>query len=102
MSQTGKKFKFIVLSVFTIVMSSLMMACSGAVPTAPPPRVQPPGVEVAVVPAPTPAPPAEPVPTPVLLAPDDGCVECHTNQEMLVDTGDPEEADAESLSEGEG
>lgn len=102
MSQTRKKLKFITLSVFVIAMSWLMMACSGAVPTAPPPRIQPPDVEVAVVPAPTPTTPAEPVPTPVLLAPDDGCVECHTNQEMLVDTGDPEETDAESLSEGEG
>jgi hypothetical protein len=35
------------------------------------------------------------------MAPDDSCVTCHTDQEMLIATADEEEV-VEELSEGEG
>ena len=59
------------------------------------------GVEVAEVPPPTPTTPAEPTPPPATVAPDDGCVTCHTDQEQLIATADEEEV-VETLSEGEG
>jgi hypothetical protein len=56
---------------------------------------------VAEVPPPTPTLPAEPTPAPAVIAPDDGCVDCHTDQERLIATADEEEV-VEELSEGEG
>jgi hypothetical protein len=56
---------------------------------------------VAVVPPPTPTTVPSPTPPPAVMAPDDGCVTCHTDQEMLIATADEEEV-VEELSEGEG
>jgi hypothetical protein len=58
-------------------------------------------VQVAVVPPPTPTTEASPTPPPAVIAPDDGCVDCHTDQEQLIATADEEEV-VEELSEGEG
>ena len=94
-------FKFIIIAVFGLALGGLMAACSGApIPTPVPLPTQPQG-EVAVVPPPTPTAPATPTPPPAVIAPDDGCVACHTDQERLMATAD-EEVVAESLSEGEG
>jgi hypothetical protein len=58
-------------------------------------------VEVAVVPPPTPTTEATPTPPPATIAPDDGCVECHTNDKKLQAVAEEEE-EVEELSEGEG
>ena len=57
--------------------------------------------EVAVVPPATPTAPITPTATPVLIPPDDSCVDCHTDQEKLIANAKEEEV-VESLSEGEG
>lgn len=101
MGQTITYFKFILMAVFGLALGVLVAACNGApAPTPMPLPTQPQG-EVAVVPPPTPTAVATPTPPPAIIAPDDGCVECHSNQEQLIATADEEEV-VESLSEGEG
>ncbi len=101
MGQTITYFKCIIIAAFGLALAGLVAACSGApAPTPMPLPTQPQG-EVAVVPPPTPTVPATPTPPPAIIAPDDGCVECHTDQERLIATADEAEV-VESLSEGEG
>ena len=57
--------------------------------------------ELAEVPPPTPTTPPSPTPAPVVIAPDDGCENCHTDKEQLIATAKEEEV-VEALSEGEG
>jgi hypothetical protein len=101
MSHKTIPLKSIILAALALITGGLIAACASPPPTPPPPRVRPTNVTVAVVPDPTPTTPPTPVPTPILLAPDDSCVECHTNQEMLIATA-KEEGVVEELSEGEG
>ena len=56
---------------------------------------------VAVVPPPTPTTAPSPTPPPAVMASDDSCVTCHTDQEMLIANAEEEEV-VEVLSEGEG
>jgi hypothetical protein len=56
---------------------------------------------IAIVPPPTPTKVPSPTPPPAIMAPDDGCLTCHSSQEMLEATADEEEV-VEVLSEGEG
>ncbi len=101
MSQTIPYFKLIIVAALGLGLAGLVAACSGIpAPTPMPLPTQPQG-EVAVVPPPTPTVPAAPTPPPAIIAPDDGCVECHTDQERLIATAKDEEA-VEELSEGEG
>ena len=83
-----------------LIMGGLVIACG---PTAPKPMPRPTleQGEVAQMPPATPTLSASPAPTPALLAPDDSCVACHTNQDQLMATA-KEEVVKESLSEGEG
>jgi hypothetical protein len=62
---------------------------------------EPTPVPIAVVPPPTPTKVPTPTPPPAIMAPDDGCVACHSSEEMLKETAKEEEV-AEVLSEGEG
>ncbi|GAB4427072.1 MAG: hypothetical protein Kow0031_07010 [Anaerolineae bacterium] len=62
---------------------------------------EPTRVPIAVVPPPTPTKVPTPTPPPAIMAPDDGCVACHSSEEMLKETAKEEEV-AEVLSEGEG
>jgi hypothetical protein len=89
----------VVMTLFLLI-AGWVIACG---PTAPVPTPRPiqEGGEVAQVPPPTPTTPASPTETPALLAPDDSCVSCHTNQEQLMATAEEEEI-KEELSEGEG
>jgi hypothetical protein len=90
----------LLLLLLGVVVAGGVMAC-GQVQTVPTPIPTPEHVQLAVVPPPTPTVPATPTPPPAVLAPDDGCVTCHTDQEMLIATADEEEV-VEELSEGEG
>ena len=82
MSQTSKYLKIILIGTLSLVVSGLAMACGSSPP-------------------PTPTTPASPTPPPAIIAPDDGCVECHTDQEKLIANATEEEV-VEELSEGEG
>jgi len=93
-------FKFTLIALLSLAVAALFMAC-GAAPVAPVPQPEPEEIEVAVVPPPTPSTPATPTPPPAIMAPDDGCVECHSSEETLKETA-KEEMIAEALSEGEG
>ncbi len=101
MSQNKIPLKFFILATLAMIAAGLLAGCGGPAPTPPAAHVQPTSANVAVVPDPTAATPPTAVPTPILLAPDDGCVECHNDQEKLVETA-KEEEQAEGLSEGEG
>ena len=85
MSQTSKYSKIVLIAGLSLVLGGLVMAC-GTIP-APTPVPQPTrdGVEVANVPPPTPTTPAEPTLPPAIIAPDDGCVECHTAEPADAD-----------------
>jgi hypothetical protein len=99
MGHTITRFRLIIVA--ALGLAGLVAACGGVpAPTPMPLPTQPQG-EVAVVPPPTPTSPATPTPPPAIIAPDDGCVACHTNQERLIATAKDEEA-VEVLSEGEG
>lgn len=92
--------KLSIFGAFALLTAGVVMACG---PTAPEPTPRPTherGV-VAMVPPPTPTKPATATSSPALLAPDDGCVSCHYDQEQLIVTADEEEV-KEELSEGEG
>jgi len=93
-------FKFTLIALLSLAVASLFMAC-GAAPATSVPRPTPEDVEVAVVPPPTPSTPATPTPPPAIMAPDDGCVECHSSEEILKENVE-EEMIGEALSEGEG
>jgi hypothetical protein len=100
MSLTTSYFKWGVLTTLILAVAGLVMACGPTAPV-PTPRATPERDQLAEVPPPTPTTPATPTEIPALTAPDDGCVNCHTNKEQLIATGKEEEV-AESLSEGEG
>lgn len=99
MSQTPRYIKLTIISALLLIVAGLMIAC-GATPT-PIPRPPAGDREVAVVPPPTPTTAPSPTPSPAIIAPDDGCLNCHTNQEQLIATAEEEEV-VEKLSEGEG
>ncbi len=100
MGQTSIYFKIGLSVALTLIISGLVMACGTAAPT-PMPRTPTAEVEMAKVPPPTPITPATATPPPAIMAPDDGCVDCHSNQELLIATAKEEEV-VEALSEGEG
>jgi len=95
--------KLTIIMAILLVSAGAIMAC-GATPTPlpvlPTEKIEE-DVQVAVVPPPTPTTPATPTPPPAIIAPSDGCEDCHTNQERLIATGDELEV-VEELSEGEG
>jgi small neutral amino acid transporter SnatA (MarC family) len=99
MSQTSKIVKFISGGALVVLAAATMLACAET--PKPRPRPQSQETRAAVVPPPTPATEASPTSPPAIIAPDDGCVTCHTNQETLIATAKEEEA-GEVLSEGEG
>ncbi len=101
MSQIGQYFKIIIFSALILIVAGLIVGCGSAAVTPHPLPPTPTDVQVAVVPPPTPTSEASPTPPPAIIAPDDGCVECHTDQERLIATADEEEI-VETLSEGEG
>jgi hypothetical protein len=101
MKQLSYYLKPALVFLLGLVVAGGVMAC-GVAPAVPTPLPTPEDVQVAVVPPPTPTTPATPTPPPAILAPDDGCVTCHTDQEMLIATASEEEAGHEELSEGEG
>ena len=101
MGQTSKYLKLVLIGSLSLVVSGLVMACGSAPASTPVPQPTRDADEVAVVPPPTPTTPASPTPPPAIIAPDDGCVECHTDQEKLIANAKEEEV-VESLSEGEG
>jgi len=100
MSQIPRYLKMSIVGAAVLIMAGLFMGC-GAAPTPIPLPPTPTDVQVAVVPPPTPTSEASPTPPPAVIAPDDGCVACHTDQEQLIATADEEEV-VEALSEGEG
>jgi hypothetical protein len=101
MSQMSKYLKIILIGTLGLVVSGLAMACGSSPAPTPVPQPTRDADEVAAVPPPTPTTPASPTPPPAIIAPDDGCVECHTDQEKLIANAKEEEV-VESLSEGEG
>ncbi len=99
MSQVLSRLKLTLILAFILISTGLMMACGAtSMPESPPPADD---VEIARVPPPTPTKPASPMPPAAVIAPDDGCVACHTSQEQLIAAAKPEVV-AEILSEGEG
>jgi len=92
-------FKFAFTAALSVVAVGLMAGCGSTSPPTPIPLPTPENVQVAVVPPATPT--TAPTPPPAVLAPDDGCVTCHTDQAMLQETAKEEEV-VEPLSEGEG
>ena len=100
MSQT-QSMKRILIVALLVMAGSVLAACGSKPVPVPSPRPKPTDVTIAVAPDPTPTTAPTPVPTAVLLAPDDGCVECHTSDAMLQETA-KEDVVVESLSEGEG
>ncbi len=100
MNRLLQYLKITLFAAFVLSVAGLMMGCVAS-PTPIPLPPTPTDVQVAVVPPPTPTIPASPTPPPAIIAPNDGCVNCHTNQEQLIATADEEEV-VESLSEGEG
>lgn len=101
MSQTPKnKTRFSIFIVVSIFLFTALTACANTPPT-PAPRVRPADIEVANVPPATPTVAPEAIATAVSVPTDEGCVKCHTDEEMLKATEKEEEV-VESLSEGEG
>jgi hypothetical protein len=101
MTQISRYLRLIVISALILLLAGLVMACGGMPAPTPEPRPTQDKGEVAIIPPPTPTTPASPTPPPAIIAPDDGCVDCHTDQEKLIATADEEEV-GETLSEGEG
>jgi hypothetical protein len=101
MGQTSKYLKIILIGSLSLLLGGLVVACATVPISTPMPQPTRQGVEVAEVPPPTPTTPASPTQPPPTIAPDDGCVACHTDQERLIATADEEEV-VEELSEGEG
>jgi hypothetical protein len=102
MSHTAHYLKSSVVAAFILLTSGwAIAACSTTPAPTPIPRPTRSEVEVALVPPPTPTTPASPTPSPVILAPDDSCEDCHTDQERLIASADEMKV-AEVLSEGEG
>ncbi|MDM8529358.1 hypothetical protein QUF58_14280 [Anaerolineales bacterium HSG24] len=99
MFQQFRYFKLIITISLIMLISGLIMSCS-SIPT-PIPATPTKKAKVAAVPPPTPTTPAIPTPTPAILAPDDSCVNCHSDEAQLVLTSTKEEVE-EELSEGEG
>ena len=99
MSQTSKILKLISGGALVVLAVATLLACAET--PKPRPRPQSEETRAAVVPPPTPATEASPTSPPAIIAPDDGCVTCHTSQETLQATAKPDEV-AEVLSEGEG
>ena len=108
-----------VTTLLLISLATVVMACNSLAPVPPTPpsgqdpiehwesfealaaTPQPTRATLAVVPPPTPTKVPSPTPPPAIMAPDDGCVACHSSEEMLKETATEEEV-AEVLSEGEG
>jgi hypothetical protein len=123
MSQTSIVFKLGLIMALALIAAGIMMACetipvpltttdspaateieqAEAAPASPTTADGSPTAEaeLADVPPPTPTTPPSPTPTPVVIAPDDGCENCHTDKEQLIATAKEEEV-VEELSEGEG
>ena len=102
MNQFSPYLKIAITMVISVTAVGLMAGCGGGItPATPMPLPTPEEVQVAVVPPATPTTAPSPTPPPAILAPDDGCVTCHTDQAMLQKTA-KEETVVEPLSEGEG
>jgi len=99
MFQQFRYFKLIITISLIMLTSGLIISC-GSMPT-PIPATSTKEAEVAVVPPPTPTTPAVPTSVPAILAPDDSCVNCHSDEVQLLLTSSTEEVEVE-LSEGEG
>lgn len=91
------KFSIFLLSAFLI---TALGACNNT-PPKPTPFTRSTDIEIARVPPATPTVAPEAVATAVTVPSDEGCVKCHTDEEMLKATEKEEEV-VETLSEGEG
>ncbi|MDM8531241.1 hypothetical protein QUF63_08710 [Anaerolineales bacterium HSG25] len=100
MFQQFRYFKPIITISLIMLISGLIISC-GSTSSIPIPATPTKEVEVAVVPPPTPTTPAVPTSVPAILAPDDSCVNCHSDEVQLLLTSATEEVEVE-LSEGEG
>ena len=101
MSQTPLVVKLSMFAALALIVAGLVMACGATPAPTPVPRQPTAEVEVAKVPPPTPTTAPTPTPPPAIIAPDDGCEDCHTDKERLIATAKEEEV-VEELSEGEG
>lgn len=102
MNQLSHYFKTGLVATLALLASAVLAGCGlSSSPPTPIPLPTPGDVQLAVVPPPTPTTAPSPTPPPAIIAPDDGCVTCHTDQAMLQETAKPEEV-VEALSEGEG
>lgn len=101
MDQLSRNLKLTAVTMLILLAAGVVAACGATPAPTPLPLPTDEAGEVAVMPPPTPTVPATPTPPPAIMAPNDSCETCHTNQEMLIATADEEEV-VESLSEGEG
>ena len=101
---------FAILLLFFVFLA--LAGCGPAVPTLPPPTLEPTRSTEAVIEAPATAVETEAVasptqePTPIVAASpvaasSDTCLACHTDKQMLIDTAKPQEV-KESENEGAG